>query len=187
MPFTVDWGWEQSGTNWQPTVPIESVTEAIDEINKTPFIQDINKRVPLDIALYAEHGNFYRAAFASDMTAKEDEDAIRAKALVKAAGYTETNSLVQIIARSKEGPLLLWHPRKSRFWLITWNLKILPEWARAYKEQTGMEISDMETASGWIGTCDDEGALKMVRSPLSKTIAERVREDMEERKLKAHK
>jgi hypothetical protein len=168
IPYTVDWGWEQSRGKWQPTISIESVTKVIDEINKTPFIQDLNKRIPLDFALYAEHGHFYRTDFTSDMAPKACEDAKRAKALIRAAGCAQTDDLVQIIARSKEGPLLLWRPRESHFWLISWNLKIFPEWAKAYKDQTGMDISDMDSSSGWIATCNDEGVLKMVRKPQQK-------------------
>lgn len=184
IPYTIDWGWEEISGHWQPTISIDEITEVIDEISGAAFIQAVNDRISLDIALYAVHGNFYRLGLSAEMTPQEDEDAIRAKALVRAAGYSGTNKLIQITARSSQGPLVAWHPQNSHFWLIVWNLKISPEWEKAYKEQTGLELADLETGSGWLATCDDAGVLKMIRSPLAKTIAERVKEEMTNREHK---
>lgn len=175
MPFTIDWGWEQSNNVWSPTVSIGDITEVIHEIEETPFIRAVNDRTPLDIYLEAVSGNFHERE-TKDASDPQGEEASFDIALVKAAGYSGTNRLVKVLARSNTGPLTLWHPEHSSFWLITWNLKISPEWREVYKKQTGLELTEMETASGWAATCDNAGALKMVRCPQAKTIDERVRE-----------
>lgn len=160
MPFMIDWGWEEKDNAWSPTVNIEDITEVIQEIEETPFVQAINNRIFLDIYLETYSGNFH-------------EPGTLDEALVKAAGYAGTNRLVKVLARSPTGPLILWHPEHSQFWLITWNLKISPEWCDSYKKQTGLELTDMEAASGWAATCDSSGALKMVRCREARTLEER--------------
>jgi hypothetical protein len=167
IPYSVDWGWNKVGESWQPSIPIREVTAVIDEIDRTPFIQNLNHGVPLDILLFADHGNFYRQGMAPDVSPQEDEHVTKAKSLITAVGFSGTNRLVQVIARSSQGPLLLWHPFGSHLWVITWNIRMSKQWVQAYEQQTGLQLEGPENAPGWVGTCDDGGVLKMVRYPLA--------------------
>jgi hypothetical protein len=184
MPFSIDWSWKGIGGDWSPSIRFEDVSNVVAEIERTPFIQRINKEVPLDIALYAVNGNFYLQGMGQDMSQQEDEDVTRAKALIRAVGFSGTNRLVQIIARSATGPLELWHPSNTHFWLISWNIKISHAWAEDYQKQTGLALTDLETASGWVGTCDDDGVLTMHRCALAKSIEERVRDETVQREAR---
>ena len=178
LPFTVDWNWDENTGDWHPDISIEEITAVIDEIDAAAFIQDIHKHTPLDIYLETESENFYTHDLEDDLNRPQENKKIaRIKILAKAAGFSGTNKWIEITARSEQVPLILWHPFGTQFWLITSNLKISPEWCDAYKKQTGIELTDMETASGWAATCDNTGTLKMVRCPEAKAIEERAKEE----------